>query len=497
MTTAGERVCSPNLDLVGLREDAGLSQQDLADELNDLARDKFDRHVELTKKTVGRWERGEVTWPQPFYRRLLAEFFGVAADELGFVRPRPQPAQLRTRPGTTDTDELLRVIDGTGTPVDPRVEAEQEQWRTMRRAFGARRRDLAVAAESLYPDRALPGCPGIGVITDPSWIPDAPIPLTHVVLDRLDDAPRGVAGTEPESAGVRPLRSSDHRFRRYSQAIRDLTPPTLFENRLSFRLLGVDWTAPASQLSFGTMGFFDAIDTNEALAHETALASLSWDTGGDVRLSRPSWRRLPYRKLVGDPFDLSRRPLMGAVGTLVIRSGESPSVVLHWRDGAHVAGGGSMVHLLPAGIFQPSSVLPESVANDFSIWRNIQREFAEEVLGHDEYDGTGRPVDYDAEPFALMDRALTDGRIRAYCLGVTLDALTLAGDILTVLVIEPDLHDELFADAVDHNHEGAVPARRIPFERNTLDQLFGAGRLSPGAAAALHLAWTFRGILFR
>ena len=71
---------------------------------------------------------------------------------------------------------------------------------------------------------------------------------------------------------------------------------------------------------------------------------------------------------------------MGAVGTLTIRAGESPCLVLHKRDGANVAGGGGMVHLLPAGIFQPSSVMPECVANDFSLWRNVQREYAEELV---------------------------------------------------------------------------------------------------------------------
>lgn len=68
----------------------------------------------------------------------------------------------------------------------------------------------------------------------------------------------------------------------------------------------------------------------------------------------------------------------------------------------------------------------------------------EELLGHEEFDGTGRPIDYDTEPFATMEAALADGRLRAYCLGITLDALTLAGDILTVVIIEPELYDELF-----------------------------------------------------
>jgi hypothetical protein len=44
-----------------------------------------------------------------------------------------------------------------------------------------------------------------------------------------------------------------------------------------------------------------------------------------------------------------------------------------------------MAHLLPAGIFQPSSVLPGAIAADFSIWRNLQREYSEELLGTAEH----------------------------------------------------------------------------------------------------------------
>jgi len=485
-----------NAELVALREKAGLSQQDLAGELNEIARRRFGRSVDLTKKTVGRWERGEVAWPQPFYRRLLAEHFQVAADELGFRRPRPSPDALR-RPTGTGLDDLLTLVAAPGRQ-DPRVEREQAQWRGHRQAFGECRRALAVLAEQLYPDHQLPGAEHTGVIAHPSWMPDEPIPLGQVVLDRIEDAATPlVTGTERESARVRPLASTEQRYRRYSHALRDLAPPTLLENRLCFRLLGVNSSRPALQLSFGAMGFFDSIDTNEALAHETALESLTRDSRGELSLVKPSWRRLPFRKFVGDPFDLARRPLLGAIGTLTIRGGESPCVVLHQRDSARVAGGGGMVHLLPAGIFQPSSVMPECVARDFSLWRNIQREYAEEFLGQEEYDGTGCSIDYENEPFATMDAALADGRLRAYCLGVTLDALTLAGDILTVVIVEPPLYDELFGTAVDTNNEGAIPARAIPFEENTLTHLRDAGCLAPGAAAALQLAWRYRRQLLR
>lgn len=491
MTQSAE-IRVPNAELVALREGAGLSQEDLADELNELAHRRFGRAVDITKKTIGRWERGEVAWPQPFYRRLLAEYFQVAVDELGFRRPRPAAYELHRR-ASTSPEDLLTLVAAPGQQ-DPRVYKDQQQWRDLRQAFGDRRRVLAVLAEQLYPDYQLPGLERTGVIAHPSWIPDEPIPLGQVVLDRLDDAPApAVTGAERETAHVRPLASTEQRYRRYSHAVRDLAAPRLFENRLCFRLLGVHWTRPAVQLAFGAMGFFESIDTNEALAHETALHHLGRDRHGDLALAKPSWRRLSFRKLIGDPFDLARRPLMGAIGTLTIRGGESPSVVLHQRDGARVAGGGSMVHLLPAGIFQPSSVMPECVARDFSLWRNIQREYAEELLGHDEYDGTGCPIDYEGgEPFITMDAALASGRLRAYCLGITLDALTLSGDILTVVIMEPDLYDELFSAAVDSNSEGAIPARTIPFEGNTLAHLRDSGCVAPGAAAALHFVWQHR-----
>jgi hypothetical protein len=362
--------------------------------------------------------------------------------------------------------------------------------------LGRHRRDLAVLAESLYRDHRVPGLKNTGVISAPNWIPAEPVPLDEITLT-LDSvaAEPTITGDEPECGPVRPLATIDARYRRYHDAIRDLAAPRLFENRLCFRLLGLDWTQPG--MHFGQMGFFDAVDTNEALAHEFAAHHLAIGSDRETVMPRASMRRLTFRKLIADPFDFGRRPLMGAIGTLTIRGGDSPSVVLHQRDSASVAGGGGMAHLLPAGIFQPSSVIPAAVAADFSIWRNIQREYAEELLGHDEYDGSGRPIRYDKlEPFTTMDEALRDGHIRVFCLGVTLDALTLAGDILTVAVIAPDTYDALFVNAVESNSEGSMPARAFPFEENTLTWLSESKRLSPGAAAALHLAWINRKVLF-
>jgi transcriptional regulator with XRE-family HTH domain len=477
--------------LIALRERGGLSQQDLADELTNLAT-RYGKHPQITRKTIGRWERGEVVWPQPFYRRLLAEFFGCAGDELGFRRPRT------VRPEQDQTEPLPAPLTFASVPAtaEPHVERDQDEWRQVRSALGRHRRDLAVLAESLYRDHRVPGLKNTGVISAPNWIPAEPIPLDEITLtlDSVVTEPT-ITGEEPESASVRPLATTDARYRSYHDAIRDLAAPRLFENRLCFRLLELDWTQPS--MHFGQMCFFDAVDTNETLAHEFAAHHLAIDSDRESVMPRASVRRLTFRKLIADPFDLGRRPLMGAIGTLTIRGGDSPSVVLHQRDSASVSGGGGMAHLLPAGIFQPSSVIPAAIAADFSIWRNIQREYAEELLGHDEYDGSGKPIRYDKlEPFTTMDEALRDGHIRVFCLGVALDALTLAGDILTVAVIAPDTYDALFANAVETNSEGSMPARAFPFEENTLTWLRESKRLSPGAAAALHLAWINRKVLF-
>jgi hypothetical protein len=410
----------------------------------------------------------------------------VEIAKLGFGRP----LHIRDEPGGDGDFNFSSELVG----ITPEVARDQRTWLATRTALGASRRRLAILAEHLYPQYRVAGLENTGVIAHPDWLPNSPVPLEEVSL-AMDSAAAHplITGGEPESAAVRSLVAPDQRYRRYHDAVRELAAPTLFENRLCYRLTGLDWSASTIWMNFGHMGFFDSMDTNEALAHETAAHHLTRDHSGQLLTATASWRRLAFRKLMGDPFDLARRPLMGAVGTLTIRGGDSPSIVLHQRDGGRVAGGGGMTHLLPAGIFQPSSVIPAAVVEDFSLWRNIEREFAEELLGHDEYDGSGRPIAYaELEPFATLDHALADGRIKVWCLGITLDALTLCGDILTVAVIEPELYDELFADAVSSNSEGAVPARPLPFEGHTLRGLREQGQLSPGAAAALHLAWKHR-----
>jgi hypothetical protein len=161
-----------------------------------------------------------------------------------------------------------------------------------------------------------------------------------------------------------------------------------------------------------------------------------------------------------------------------------------------------MYHVMPAGVFQPSSLSLAGLASDFDLWRNVQREYSEEFLGRLDHDGTaGTPIDYRAEePFRSMDAARRSGRVRVWCLGVGLDPLTLWGEILTVAVFDDEVFDELFSGLVVANDEGVVvttatpgrPAHGVPFVEERVAQLLGSEPMAPAAAACLALAWRDR-----
>ena len=77
-----------------------------------------------------------------------------------------------------------------------------------------------------------------------------------------------------------------------------------------------------------------------------------------------------------------------------------------------MATAGGVYDVIPAGEFQPSSVALWDRRNDFDLWRNIVREYSEELLGMPEHDGSrSRAIDY--ESWALyqgLERGRTTGR---------------------------------------------------------------------------------------
>ncbi|GAA2598563.1 hypothetical protein GCM10010411_35160 [Actinomadura fulvescens] len=321
--------------------------------------------------------------------------------------------------------------------------------------MNASRAELGTVADRLYPDAPRVG--STALLTRPEWIAAAPVPLEAVRLE-----------WEPEPAPpavVDPPEGLPAGFGTYAEAMAALAPPAVFENRRAYRLLDADLRT--NVLRLGPARYFDAVNVGEAAAHELAEAADG----------------LPLRTRIGDPCDLARRPALPAITTVTIRAGDPASYVLHWRDPAKVAHAGGLHQVMPVGVFQP---LADDVG-DLDLWRSMQREYSEEFLGGDEV------VDWSEEGFrafaGALDGVRAEGRLRASFLGLGVDPLTFALDLLTAVVVDAGAFDGLFGAMVEENAEGTVSM--APFD-GTVPR-----PMQPAGAAALDLAWRHRDTLLR
>ncbi|MFD4639064.1 hypothetical protein ACFWN2_17230 [Lentzea sp. NPDC058436] len=325
-------------------------------------------------------------------------------------------------------------------------------WLAVRAHLLRHRHALAVQAVSEYPD--VPRVAGTPLLTAPDWTPASPVPLADLSLDlRVSPPLPALPGSVlPDGFGS------------YSEAMAALAAPAVFQNRETYRLLGFG----GRRLTFGLGTYFDGINVGEACAHEYAAREAGLIDA------------LPLRAAVGNPCDPRRRPVNVAVSTLTLRhdeaSGEA-TFFLHWRDPKRVGHAGGMFQVLPVGVFQGCTEA------DFSLWHCMVREFAEEMLGAPEIGA----VDYEAWPFA---RRLT-AAARVFYLGMGVDPLTFATDMLTVAVIEAGEFDSLFGDLVSHNEEGQV-LRGLPFTAGNVERFAHHEPTQAAGAALLSLAWQHR-----
>ena len=366
-------------------------------------------------------------------------------------------------------------------------------WQAVRRALNTHRYELAALASHRYP--ATPRVASTPLLCRQEWIPDQPLDLDEVQLNWASHAPPpAVNGTEPESAHVRPFSAAGERYPTYADALGAIDSPALFENRACYRLLAADLADSTSSMSLGRARYFDGVSIGEAIAHELAQAWLA-----DPAVSPAS--SLPLRELVGDPCDLSRRTAIPAITTLTLRRGRpgEASFLLHWRDPAKVTHAGGMYQAMPVGIFQPVDDTPASERNDLSLWKCMVREFSEELLGTPEdYSALGTPVDYGRWDFyQSLTAARQAGKLNVACLGIGVDPLSLAVDILTVAVFDGDTFDATFGGLVTANAEGRVvsehDATGIPFTREAVARFAEGGEpMQAAGAAVLSLAWEHR-----
>ncbi|HYU46912.1 MAG TPA: hypothetical protein VEK84_12145 [Terriglobales bacterium] len=388
-----------------------------------------------------------------------------------------------------------KSADITALPEDHRSVTSQRDWIRTRQLLNRHRAELTQVALDLYPDSVQIG--RTGFLMPSHWRLDNPIDLSSVDVNLVHPPMPIVTGHHAETLPLRPLMSPGKHYDTYHRAMRDLDRPRLFENRICYRLLHAEWSKDRGQLDLGYMRYFDMIDVGEALAHELALAAI--DREGKIRSNRSLWDKLPFRKLIPDPFDLRTYPLLLSICTLTIRrSRAGTTFVLLRRGTGQVAIAGGMLSVMPTGVFQPASILPTHDSSDFDMWHNMMREYSEEFLGNPEHDGDGDPIDYaNQEPFRSLDAARNAGKIRVLSLGVGLDALNFVADVLTVAVFDADVFDDIFDSLVEANEEGTVASsgqnrEHFDFDRSTIDRLLSTEAMAPSGAACLSLAWHHR-----
>jgi hypothetical protein len=375
----------------------------------------------------------------------------------------------------------------------------EERWRAVRRLVNQHRLALAAQAARLYPGAARAA--GTDLLCRPEWLPAAPVELAGIGLEWVSEppAPRTDA-TAAVAAHLLPQQAPGGPFPSYAAAVAVVDPPALFQNRVCYRLLDATLGEPA-RLTMGAARYFDAMNLGHAVAHELAAAQ---DQADGRRSGQVSLADLPLRAALGDPCQVSQRSALTAVTTLTLRRAPdgAASFPLHWRDPARVNHAGGAYQVMPAGIFQPVTDRPAAQQADFSLWRCMTREFSEELLGgSEEYPTRDGVLDYEQWPFARELAAARDaGTLRVHCVGLGVDPLTLATDLLTVAVFDSAVFDHLFRDLVTANAEGRVVTENgsaaIPFTADTVARFTGGAEpMQTAGAALLRLAWQHRSAL--
>lgn len=395
---------------------------------------------------------------------------------------------------------VLSYLRGRRTAREIRDEHERvagfhEARRRLRDGY-AEVADAALLAQE--PNRI---APDLRLLGDPAWLLPRPVDLAQI---RIEAVAADRAGSfQPfidHWSGIWPTSPTGAPVRRYSEAIDAFDRPRIWNVELpAFRLYDVA-TMPLDRAPSGDSGstlrlryaigdgrYRDAMDTQEALG-------FLWGSG---RLHEQP-EELP------DPFDLAWRCASTAICTLtIVRAAESdPWFYMHKRDPKSVAVSGNQFHVTPCGEFETADINPASV-RDFDLWASIQREYAEEFLGYDEFDGTrGSQPDYDKEPFATLSRLRERGELRIWCLGAAINPLTHKFELLTVAVFSQQAFEGLTQLAcagydVDAGRDDEGTKTRSPFTLAGIDSYRNASfiQLNPFADALLRLAWQHRAAL--
>ena len=376
---------------------------------------------------------------------------------------------------------LVTVPAGVLAYRSSRKEAQTEGLKKALKVL--RERQVALNRAALDESPEIWRLPNLPVLGKREWLPTVPLDIRDIGLTLMEELPDSGSKTDyplPYSA-----KKSDRHG--YSEIMQQVGGLDLFNGRI-YRLTEVD--ADLKHMGFAVAKYYDYLDSSEVMAYESAER---------VANGRKGVLRGSYRKALGDPFSLKNRVTSLGINTLTIRlDGGDPTFFLHERDPKKVALDSALISVAPAGEFTPSDRTLESVHSDFSLWRNIMREFAEEFLGHEEARGRGgRWIDYaKSSPYVELQRGIDDGSVRCWVLGLGLDPLNWKPELMTVCALDSNVFDTVFEEMVERNDEGEMlvgpQGKGLKFDEATVNLYARAAHTAPSTKACLLLAWQHR-----
>ncbi|GGN78511.1 hypothetical protein [Nocardia rhizosphaerihabitans] len=316
---------------------------------------------------------------------------------------------------------------------------------------------------------------GVPLLTRAGWIFDQPVPLddVHICLNS-EQRPRQALSKRELLYGLDLSGGIS-----YSQAVTELAGMSHFTNGIIYRPIKAEFTNTVTQIDFEIGNYFDYLDTGEIFGYKRSCSVSSRSLRKD-----------------GDPFEFeSRTASLGILTLTIYETGGVARFLIHKRAASVVVAPG-LFHVVPAGEFAPSDISLAAIERDFSLRRNIEREFAEELLGDIDAQGSGgKFLDYDNEPpYRELGAAVSAGELKYYALGLGLDPLTWKPELLTVAVFRHGSFDRIFGGGIVGNFEGTV-ITGSQFDCNQVDNYLNSANTRLGTKACLQLAWKHRGTL--
>ena len=346
-----------------------------------------------------------------------------------------------------------------------------------------------------------------------SWIARYPVPLQDISIFRdprwqndkkhlntIDWATyRGVAQSTKRSEYLLPSRNDGTAVCRYSEAVSEYDAPKLWWDSLAYDICSIDSDA-GWKLGFRLGKYFEHFDTEEVLTYELAHAlSLGDKSVKELDAS------LKLRKSLVDPYSFDNRETEVGISTLtLIREGDNCEFVMFKRSEESVATAQGMLSVVPAGEFEPSSQSMDALESDFDLWKNVMREYVEELYPEALHERVYEKLDYEKDPpFCYLAEERTKGLLRVYFLGVVINPASLKPELLTVAIFDKRAFDKIFPHRIEKDEEGDLVWRTRKgkkvqghkFDEYSIHHFVSSETITGHAVACLLLALRFKDAL--